>query len=67
MLFVQDVGKKNGERLLFLSAPLKNEMPISPGHSREPNSKKIELKLHEDCFVHCIQRACFCWFSLTGV
>lgn len=39
VLFVQDVGKENAEWLLFLWAPPENEMPVSPGHSREPNSK----------------------------
>lgn len=39
MLFVRDMGKKDAEGLLFLRAPLENEMSVSPGHSREPNSK----------------------------
>lgn len=38
-LFVWDIGKKNAKWLLFLWAPAENEMPVFPGHLREPNSK----------------------------
>ena len=52
VLFVQDVGQKNGERLLFPWGPLEMRC-LSPQDTRESQIlNEIELHLHEDCFVH---------------